>query len=121
MESVERPKVEYSAAIEGIKAFQAKVKEIDGVIGDLEKTIDKNSEFVNNFMSPEMMAMTKEYNKSENLDALIEEYQQKIEAAKHSISDLKQCREALMSKIGLNIASEKSMQKVMDMPPLGRS
>jgi hypothetical protein len=121
MESSDRPKVEYSAAIEGIRAFQGKIKEIDGVICELEKTIEKNDELIQALSSPEMLALTTEYNKQENMGKLLQEYEQKISVAKESIANLKQCRETLMSEIGLNIASEKSMQKVMDMPPQGRA
>ena len=121
MESSDRPKVEYSAAIEGIKIFQAKIKEIDAVIDDLENAVEKNSELIQAISSPEMLALTKEYGKQENMGKLLEEYEQKIRIAKQNIVNLKQCRETLMSQIGLNIESEKSMQTVMEMPPLGRA
>ena len=108
-------------AIEGIKAFQAKVKKIDAVICDFEKTIEKNIELIKELGSPELTALLKKHNKQENIGLLLEKYKQEINAAQHSITSLKQCRETLMSQIGLNIESEKSMQTVMEMPPLGRA
>jgi chromosome segregation ATPase len=106
-----QPRVEYSQAIEGIKALQAKIKEINIAIKDLQETMEPRLQLLS----------TLNVNESEEMSARKERLNDLIKTARENIVSMEKCREMLKEEIGKMEASERSMQKAMDMPPAGHA